>query len=95
MVVILSQQSATLTHTNQKTIPCELEFIITSGLRLSCLGHSIEIKTDVVNEVTSSGYYFVVQSYANSLHRIPSFTCQLHEHVESLCLYHTQNGSYP
>src|ERR1051325_1607937 len=94
MVGLLGRQATTLTHTNQRTIPHEQEFIISSGLRLSRLDDSIEIKTDLVNRVTSSGYYFVVQSYANSLHRIPSFTCQLHEHVESLCLYHIQNGPY-
>src|ERR1051325_2820259 len=95
MVGLLSRQAATFTHTNQRTIPHEQELIISSGLRLSRLGDSIEIKTDLVNGVTSSGYYFVVQSYANSLHRIPPFTCQLYEHVESLCLYHIQNGLYP
>src|ERR1051325_8341258 len=49
MVDLLSRQAATLTHTNQRTIPNEQEFIISSRLRLSCLGHLIEIKTDLVN----------------------------------------------
>ena len=60
MVGILSRQAATLTHINQRTIPHEQEFIITSGSRLGSLSHSIEIKIDLDNEVTSSGYYFVV-----------------------------------
>src|ERR1051325_6864898 len=73
MVGLLSRQAATLTHTNQRTISHEQEFIISSELRLSRLGHSIEINTNLVNGVTSSGYYFVVQSYTNSLHKIPHF----------------------
>ena len=64
-------------------------------LKLRYLGHYNEIETQLVNRVTSSGYYFVVQSYENSLHMIPSLACHLHEHVESLCLYQIQSESYP
>ena len=51
------------------------------------MGHFNEIETELVNGVTSSGFYFVVRSYANSLHRIPSLACDLHERFGSLRLY--------
>ena len=55
------------------------------------MGHPNEIETQLVNEVTSSGYYFMVWSYASSLHLIPSLACHLHEHVGSLCLYYIES----
>ena len=94
MVGILSRQTATLTHTNQRTIPHKQEFIIHSGLRLSYLGHPNEIEIELVNRVTSSDYYFVVRSYANSLHRIPSLACCIHEHIGTMCLYQIQSELY-
>ena len=72
----------------------EQEFLIHLGLRLSYLGHPNEIETLLVNGVTSSGYYFVVWSYANSLYKIPSLARHLYEHVGSLRLYQIQSGSY-
>jgi len=57
------------------------------GLRLSHLCHPNEVEIQLVNGVTSSYYYFVLQSYANSLHRIPSLACHIHERIGSMCLY--------
>ena len=39
-------------------------------LKLSYLGHLNEIEIQLVNRVTSSGYYFVVRSYANSFYSV-------------------------
>ena len=50
------------------------------------LGHLVEMETYLANGVTSGGYYFMVNPYANySLHRMPTLTRHLWEHVRSLC----------
>ena len=43
----------------------------TLGIKTKLLGHPNEIETQLVNGVTSSGYYFVVRFYENSLYKIP------------------------
>ena len=72
LISILSRQSSHSYPYKSKNNHREQEFIINSGLRLSYLDHSNEIEIQLINEVTSSGNYFMVQSNANSLHRIPS-----------------------
>ena len=57
-------------------------------------GHPNEIETQLVNEVTYSGYYFVVWPYASLLHMIPLLACHLHERIGSLHLYQIQSESY-
>src|ERR1051325_4659657 len=75
MVGLLSRQAATLTHTNQRTIPHEQEFIISSRLRLSRLGDSIEIKTNLMQ----THYIGYPHSHVNYMNTLNHYVCIIYK----------------
>ena len=72
---IESAKRVILTHVNKRTNPHKQEFITHSGLRSSRIWSSCEILIISINGFTTEVKYFLVQSYTNSLHRIPPLTC--------------------
>ena len=74
---LLSRQTrATLTHANLRIIQNKQEFIVSSGLRSSYLGHRMKKLVSIVNAIIKwewfSSWFDLIQY---SLHRMPPLTC--------------------